>query len=120
MCAVATAFWAGLAVSEETKKPFAADLHKQRGLECTACHKEAKPKTPASAEACLTCHQSMETVAEKTADRKPNPHKNHITEASDLECTLCHKGHKADAPMCHQCHIGMEFEKKEAGTSREK
>jgi hypothetical protein len=116
VCAVVAAFWTGLALSEETKKPFTADSHKQRELACTACHSETKPTTTASPEACLTCHQSIEAVAEKTANRKPNPHKNHVTEASDLECTQCHHGHKADAPMCHQCHIGMEFEKKEAET----
>ena len=114
--AVAAALWSASAISEE-EKPFMADRHKERSLACTVCHKEAEPKTAASPEACLACHQSIEAVAQKTADLKPNPHKNHVTEASDLECTQCHQGHKADTPICHQCHIGMVFEKKAEETS---
>jgi hypothetical protein len=111
-CAIAAALWMGSALSsEEVKKPFTADIHKQRGMTCLVCHKEAKPKTDASPEVCLTCHQSMEAVAEKTADRFPNPHKNHVTEAMNLVCTQCHHGHKADTPLCLQCHLGMEFQK---------
>lgn len=112
VCAVAAALWSVSAVSEE-EKPFVADRHKEQGLTCIACHKEAKPKTAASAEACLVCHQSIEAVAEQKLDLNPNPHRNHVTEAMDLECTQCHHGHKADTPICHQCHTGMAFEKKD-------
>lgn len=112
VCAITAVLWTGSAWSGEETKPFVGERHKQRGLTCVACHREPEPKTAAPAEACLPCHQSMEAVAGKTANRKPNPHQNHVTEAMDLECTLCHHSHKADAPMCHQCHLGMEFEKK--------
>jgi hypothetical protein len=111
LCAVAAALWVSSALSEEVKKPFSAEIHKRRGLTCIACHKEPKPKTDASPENCLVCHQSIEAVAEKTADRSPNPHKNHVTDSMDLECTQCHHGHKADTPLCLQCHLGMGFEK---------
>jgi fumarate reductase flavoprotein subunit len=107
--------WAGVAISQE-KRPFTADRHKSRGMECIGCHGEAQPKTPAPAKACPACHTSMEAVAERTKDFEKNPHKNHLTEASDPECTQCHHGHKADTPLCHQCHEGMKFEKKQAET----
>ncbi len=111
-------FWAVIAmlltaaaVAEETAA-FTAARHRERGVTCEDCHKEAQPKTPASAEACLTCHKSIEAMAERTKDFERNPHDNHLTQGSDVECTQCHQGHKADTPVCHQCHEGMKFEKK--------
>jgi len=96
------------------KKP-TADRHKDRGVKCGACHDgEAEPKTAASSESCLTCknHGSWDIVAERASlDKgyKVNPHRNHISEAYDLECTLCHRPHEADAIACHSCHQGLEF-----------
>ncbi len=109
---VAAMFWMGAAIAQEGSAS-TADRHKKRDITCNACHGEEQPKTPALAEACLTCHNSLEAVAEKTKDFDKNPHKNHLTESSDLECTQCHHGHKADTPICHQCHEGMKFEKLE-------
>jgi fumarate reductase flavoprotein subunit len=109
--AAAALLWTGAVIGQE-KEAFTADRHKTRGLACDACHGEAQPSTPATAKACLTCHQSFEAVAKRTEDFEKNPHDNHITAAMDLECTQCHQGHKADAPLCHQCHEGMKFEKK--------
>ena len=100
------------AVAQE--KPFTADRHKAVGLTCDACHGEAKPSKPASPDVCLGCHESLEAVAKRTQNRTPNPHKNHITEASDPECTQCHHGHKADRPLCFDCHSGLKFEKQPA------
>jgi dihydrodipicolinate reductase len=51
-------------------------------------------------------------VAERSVAYVPNPHKNHITESNDVECTVCHHGHKADNPACLACHMGLTFEKK--------
>jgi cytochrome c len=117
VCAIAAFLWTGSVMPDEVeKKPFTADRHKQRGLTCAACHKEEKPKMEAPAEACLACHESIEAVAEKTVNLKPNPHKNHVTEAMDVECTQCHYSHKADDPICQRCHMGMVFEKKAAET----
>jgi hypothetical protein len=93
---------------------FTADRHKERSLACDSCHKEPQPKTPASGEACLACHKSIEAVSERTKHFVTNPHDNHITASSDVECTQCHHGHKADVPLCNQCHAGFKFEKKEA------
>ena len=100
------------AVIAEDKTGFTADRHKGRNLACGACHGgEAQPKTAASAEACLTCHKSLEAVAERTTGFVQNPHDNHLTQSTDLECTVCHHGHKADTIACEQCHSGFKFEK---------
>jgi len=115
LTAVVTVFWTGLALAQE-KSDFTADRHKTRNVTCEACHGEAQPKAPASGQACLKCHKSLEAVAERTKDFERDPHKNHITESSDVECTQCHGGHKADAPLCNQCHTGFVFEKKKPET----
>jgi fumarate reductase flavoprotein subunit len=107
---VAVMLWTGLALSQE-KSAFTADKHKERDIACTGCHDSAQPKEAASAASCLKCHKSMEAVAEKTKGFTPNPHKNHVTDSQDVECTQCHQGHKADTPMCSQCHGEMKFEK---------
>jgi fumarate reductase flavoprotein subunit len=115
LSAAAALLWTGTVIAQE-KEAFSADRHKERGLACDACHGEAQPATPAPAKACLTCHESLEAVAERTKDFERNPHNNHLTEASDVECTQCHHGHKTDTPVCHQCHEGMKFEKKQTET----
>ena len=103
-------FWIGLATAEE--RPFMADRHKAAKITCAGCHEgEEQPKTAATQKGCITCHKSLEAVAERTKDFDKNPHQNHMTESSDVECTQCHQGHKADEVLCHQCHSGMVFEK---------
>jgi fumarate reductase flavoprotein subunit len=110
--AAAVVLWTGISIAQENNA-FNANRHKKRGVACLACHGEATPKTAASEKGCLSCHKSLEAVAEKTIDMTPaNPHKNHITEANKIECTQCHNGHKADVPSCTNCHAGMNFEKK--------
>jgi hypothetical protein len=108
--AVIAILWTGFAITQE-KTTFTADRHKERGLKCEACHKEAQPKKPASAEACLGCHKSLEAVAGRTKDYNANPHQNHITESGDVVCTQCHQGHKADVLLCNNCHQGMQIVK---------
>lgn len=102
---------AGVALVQEKEK-FTADRHKERGVSCEVCHGEAQPTKAASAEKCQACHQSLEAVAERTKDFVRDPHKNHITDSSDVECTRCHNGHKANSPVCNACHSGFKFEKK--------
>ncbi|MGA2673583.1 MAG: cytochrome c3 family protein [Terracidiphilus sp.] len=97
------------AFSQQTK-PFTADRHGSRGLECASCHGGGEKK-PVSGAQCLTCHESIEEVAKKTADIEPNPHDNHET-VGGLDCTECHKGHKQDVVLCRQCHTAMKFERK--------
>ena len=108
---IVAAFGLVASIGEEKKEGFTADRHKSRGMSCIGCHKEAEPKTAADAKACLACHKSLEAVAGRMKDYDRNPHENHITNASDVECTQCHQGHKADTILCHRCHSGMKFEK---------
>ncbi len=110
---VAIVLFAGVALVQEKAK-FHADRHAERGVTCTVCHGEDAPTKAAPADKCLVCHQSLEAVAEKTKDYDKNPHQNHLTDSTDLVCTQCHNGHKADEPACNQCHGGMKFEKKKA------
>ncbi len=112
-CAVATMILACLAIANAADT-FNADRHKALKFDCAACHGEAKPTSAASQKACLTCHQSLEAVADKTKDYVKNPHRNHLTDAADVECTQCHNGHKADSPVCNKCHPGIKFEKAQA------
>lgn len=98
----------------EAKSSFTADRHKALKIKCQGCHGVAKPKKAAPPEACDKCHQSLEAVAERTANLKPNPHKNHITEGSEVACTQCHGAHKADDIACERCHMGLKFEKQTA------
>ena len=92
---------------------FSADLHQKQGINCVACHGEGEPAAPVPGKVCLVCHESLEAVAEKTAAYMPNPHSNHITETTVVECTECHNGHKANNPTCDQCHPGMPFNKQQ-------
>jgi hypothetical protein len=117
LCAAAAAamIWIAFAAAQE-KRPFTADRHKALKIACAGCHQEAKPEKAAPAEACLKCHQSLDGVAERTKNLKPNPHKNHLTEGSDVECTQCHLGHKADTLICNQCHGEITFEKQQPET----
>jgi hypothetical protein len=105
--------WTCCAADQE-KRPFTADRHKALKITCAGCHGAAKPKKAATQKTCLKCHTSIEAVAERTTGLKPNPHKNHLTEGSDVACTQCHAGHKADDIICERCHSGLKFEKQEA------
>jgi hypothetical protein len=101
----------GVVISEEKTDGFTAERHKSRGMSCVGCHKEEKPTTAAPEKACLACHKSLDAVAERTKSYSPNPHDNHITQSSDVQCTQCHQGHKEDKILCHSCHAGMNFAK---------
>jgi fumarate reductase flavoprotein subunit len=108
----ATLLASQLAFGQETK-PFTANRHITAGLECKSCHGEGK-KQPVTGDKCLECHTSFEEVAKRTQDMKPNPHENHITESTDLDCTKCHQGHKADVVYCTNCHTGLTFKRSSA------
>jgi len=112
LSALAAFLCAGAAITQE-KETFTADRHKELGMGCESCHEDAQPKAaPAEpGKACAACHGPMEEVAKKTGELFPNPHDNHITQANEVDCTECHKGHKADATPCQNCHVGMKFVK---------
>ena len=57
-------------------------------LDCTTCHANGQFKAPAK-ETCFQCHQSYQTVAERTAKMNPNPHSNHRGERIAMPATAC-------------------------------
>ncbi len=59
-------------------------------------------------ELCLndSCHpMTREELAEQTADRAFNPH---VIQHDKLDCTTCHKAHRASVYYCTQCHDEAE------------
>ena len=118
LAAVAALLVVGAALSQETQnaqEKYTADRHKDRGVTCGACHGgQDAPKEAASPETCLSCknHGSWDMVSKRINDNKEykyNPHHNHISEANDLECTMCHQAHNPDTVFCFNCHQGMKF-----------
>ena len=81
-------------------RPYTADRHKAYGVECKQCHAD-QDKNIFDYRSCLSCHESYQKVAERTRKRSRNPHKSHY---GDLECNVCHHGHKADEDYCATCH----------------
>ena len=83
--------------------PVLADRHVARSVTCDKCHGSQPPQAGAKVkvEQCLTCHQSYDTVAERTAKIEPNPHKNHL---GNVRCSDCHSGHAQPKNMCNDCH----------------
>jgi hypothetical protein len=83
---------------------FGSDKHIKRGLNCDSCHGEAK--VAAGAEVgmakCLSCHGSYENLAMRTEIMSRNPHTN--PHSGDLDCNVCHHGHRADENYCGRCH----------------
>ena len=96
-----------LAGGEDKPRPLLADRHKAAGLACTDCHGEGSRQAVES-DQCLSCHESWEATAKRTRAIKPNPHDNHVVNASG-ECNLCHHGHKAAEVVCAQCHQDFPF-----------
>ena len=83
------------------QKPFLADRHGAKGLNCAACHKESPPKEAVPSALCLGCHGDAEKLAMKTAATRPNPHDTHLGE---MACEECHHGHKPSVDACAKCH----------------
>ncbi|MFR6028254.1 MAG: cytochrome c3 family protein [Sutterella wadsworthensis] len=69
-------------------------------LDCTTCHANGQFKAPAK-ETCFQCHQSYQTVAERTAKMNPNPHSNH---RGEKDCNACHSMHGKSHFECNDCH----------------
>lgn len=67
----------------------------------------ARPATPTASsrppakETCFQCHQSYQTVAERTAKMNPNPHSNH---RGEKDCNACHSMHGKSHFECNDCH----------------
>ena len=83
------------------QKPFLADRHLAKGLDCAACHKESPPGKAVPSAICLSCHGDAEKLAIKTGALRPNPHDTHLGE---LACEECHHAHKPSVDACAKCH----------------
>jgi hypothetical protein len=83
---------------------FSSDKHIKAGLNCDNCHGSAK--VTAGAEVgmakCLSCHGPYEKLAKRTEKMSRNPHSN--SHCGDLDCNVCHHGHRADENYCGSCH----------------
>ena len=96
-------------------------VHAEANVSCKDCHhvtpllaateaftyitgnaQDPMRETTLPKEACLQCHRSYESLAERTSGLEPNPHDSHLGE---LDCSICHKAHRASEVYCTQCHI---------------
>ena len=83
--------------------PYLADAHKDKGLNCTACHgdtMEVDDNETLVNSACVKCHGSLAKVAEKS-EEAVNAHKSHL---GNMNCTVCHAGHADSMSYCLGCH----------------
>lgn len=80
---------------------FLGDKHKNRGTDCSGCHKESPPKQDVPMVVCLGCHGDYRKVAAKRNRLDPNPHDSHLGE---FDCGKCHHVHKASVNFCADCH----------------
>ena len=89
--------------------PFLADRHVAKGIQCTACHSDTKGtmkrEGPKQREACVTCHGWYDVMAKKTTPADPDEQNVHAQHDGELDCTVCHKGHKKSVNYCSQCHM---------------
>ncbi len=84
---------------------FTSDKHVKTGVDCDGCHGEAKVAAGAEVGTakCLTCHGPYEELAKRTERMMSNnPHAN--SHCGDLDCNVCHHGHRADENYCGSCH----------------
>ena len=83
---------------------FTSDKHIKTGLNCDSCHGAAKVAAGAevSMAKCMSCHGPYEKLAKRTERMSHNPHAN--SHCGDLDCNVCHHGHRADQNYCGSCH----------------
>jgi fumarate reductase flavoprotein subunit len=86
--------------AQQTK--FLADRHKDKGMECSACHKEGPAQKAVPPDICKGCHDE-EKLAMKSAEKfgRQNPHDNHL---GAIACGECHRAHKPSVDTCAKCH----------------
>jgi hypothetical protein len=80
---------------------FLGDTHKNKGIDCSGCHRESPPKRNVPMAVCLGCHGDYRRIAAKTNKLDPNPHDSHLGE---FDCGKCHHAHKASVNACNACH----------------
>lgn len=108
--ALVTAFALVTGFAAQAADPFLADRHIAKGSQCVSCHETATPSAGDYVESdkCLACHGDRKSLAAKfTPMGKRNPHDNH---QGDLDCTLCHFGHKPPVAYCSNCHRDFTLE----------
>ncbi|WP_162610902.1 cytochrome c3 family protein [Gordonibacter sp. An230] len=103
----------GAAVSDEdalrAAYPLNNPMHSENAaMTCASCHDEEDPTQGVQAvsnDKCLSCHESYDKVAERTAGigEDLNPH-NSFHYDQQLDCTTCHKAHSESVNLCMSCH----------------
>lgn len=88
----------------KTNKPH----HQNAGLACSDCHGsgDVAAYQPAETEKCLSCHGSLEEVADLTKHldaEEINPH-NSYHYGPVLDCFVCHSEHRPSQSLCTSCH----------------
>jgi hypothetical protein len=83
------------------QKMLLGDKHKEMGIQCEGCHKESPPQNKAPRAVCQGCHGDYKTLAEKTQEVDPNPHRSH---EGNLDCSVCHHSHNPSEDHCANCH----------------
>jgi hypothetical protein len=83
---------------------FCSDKHIKKGVNCDSCHGAAKAAAGAKVDVakCLSCHGPYGELAKRTEKMILNPHEN--PHYGDLDCNMCHHGHRADENYCGSCH----------------
>jgi hypothetical protein len=83
---------------------FSSDKHIKTGLNCDSCHETAKvaAETKVGMAKCLSCHGPYEKLVKRTEKISRNPHT--YPHHEDLDCNVCHHGHRADEYYCGSCH----------------
>lgn len=92
----------GALKGSEPDKPSLTKHKKYAELNCDDCHSTTKPKR-LTTEQCLSCHGSLEEIAEATKHLDPDPH-NSPHYGNRLDCDLCHHEHYESENFCSQCH----------------
>jgi fumarate reductase flavoprotein subunit len=105
--AMAVLWFSGISVLSRSGPTWAAeglflvDKHKNRGTDCSGCHRESPVKQDVPMAVCLGCHGDYRKVAAKTNKLDPNPHDSHLGE---VDCAKCHHAHKPSVNACNECH----------------
>lgn len=83
---------------------FNSDKHIETGLICDNCHGSEKVAAGATVgrATCQSCHGPYEKLAKRTEKMKLNPHVDY--HLGELDCNVCHHGHRADENYCGRCH----------------
>jgi hypothetical protein len=83
---------------------FCSDKHIKNGLNCNDCHETVNVVVGAKVgkTKCLSCHGSYEELAKRTSKIRLNPHVDY--HLGELDCNVCHHGHRLDENHCVSCH----------------